>query len=223
LLSLALSCVLASALAFIYYAESIEGKVVDAKSGNPIEGVILVAHWELKGGWEGGIPVRQLQILEAMTDEGGRYSFPSWGPKFALTGQLRSASPEIFIFKTGYKYRALYNGWHQGLDTTSSAWNRKTIALETFAGTLSEYVEHLSSLSSGLWSAGVDVGDHSGDYCGWTRFPKILRQLDKLEAELRAAGVNRGTVVSDLKANSEKYLREKGCPSVFHVLGGLER
>lgn len=223
LLILALSCLPTPVLAFIYYAEPIEGNVVDAKTGKPIEGTILVAHWELKGGFEGGTPVKQVQILEAVTDFSGRYSFPSWGPKFALFGQMRSASPEIFVFKTGYKFRALYNEWHSGLDTTKSAWNRKTIALEPFSGTLSAYVEQLSSLNSGLWNAGVDVGRHSGEYCGWTKFPKMLRQLDKLEAELRAAGVRQGTVVSDLKANSDKYLREKGCPSVFQVLGGLEK
>ena len=222
MLGLALSCVPTSALAFIYYAESIEGNVVDAKTGKPIEGTLLVAHWELKGGIEGGTPIRELQILEAVTDANGRYFLPSWGPRFALFGQLRSASPEIFVFKTGYKFRALYNEWHSGLDTTRSAWNRKTIALEPFTGTLAEYAEHLSSLSSGLENAGFNIGDQSGEWCGWRLFPRMLRALDELEARLRASDVRRGTVVSFLRAN-ETQIREKGCGSVAEFFSGSKR
>src|SRR2546422_4340820 len=83
-------------LTFFYSAEAIEGSVADAETGRPLEGVIAVAHWQLKGGFEGGTPIGELQILEAVTDPNGRYSFPAWGPKFALTGYLEDAASILF-------------------------------------------------------------------------------------------------------------------------------
>ena len=62
--------------AFSYNADAIEGWVVDRETGNPIEGVVVVAHWQLRGGLEGGTPIRELKILESVTDHDGRYSFP---------------------------------------------------------------------------------------------------------------------------------------------------
>src|SRR5689334_6350161 len=67
--------------ALIYKAEAIEGWVVDSETGKPIEGVVVVAHWQLQGGFEGGTPLRELKIFEAVTDHSGHYSFPAWGPE----------------------------------------------------------------------------------------------------------------------------------------------
>src|SRR5258708_40037237 len=93
-----------SSYAFIFYnAEATEGWVADAETGKPIEGVIVVAHWRITGGLEGGTPINELKILETVTDESGRYSFPAWGPKLAflsgIFGSLGSESPEILMFK----------------------------------------------------------------------------------------------------------------------------
>src|SRR5882672_257399 len=55
---------------FFYRAEAIEGWVADAETGMPLEGVIVVGHWRLKGGFEGGNPVAELKILESVTDQG---------------------------------------------------------------------------------------------------------------------------------------------------------
>src|SRR5437879_13266059 len=83
-------------LTFFYSAEAIEGLVVDAETSKPLEGVIAVGHWRLNGGFEGGTPIGELQILEAVTDPNGRYSFPAWGPTFASAGYLDECSPKIF-------------------------------------------------------------------------------------------------------------------------------
>ena len=99
----------------------------------------------------------------------------------------------------------------------------KTVKLEKFKGILTEYAEHLffSSLSS-LWRIGYEIGYSMGDHCGWKSFPQMLRALDKIEAEYRAAGIKYGTVVSGLKSN-DKRLIEKGCGSILNVLGGAKK
>ena len=223
LLSLALAFLPTPAGAFIYYANSIEARIVDAQTGNPVQGAIVTANWQLEGGFESGIAVDQLKILETVTDAYGKFTIPAWGPKFTIRGHASFKWPQILVFKLGYKSLRLTNEARSGSQyTTSSDWNAKTIPLEAFTGTLAEYAEHLSSLSSRLWNVGVDVGDRSGDYCGWTRFPRMLRQLEALDTQLQAADIRRGTVVADLKANS-KYLVERGCPSIFEFLGGLKK
>jgi hypothetical protein len=207
-----------SANAFIYSAQAIEGWVVDAGTDKPIEGVIVVAHWQLKGGFEGGNPVGELKIIETVTDQNGRYYFPSWGPKFAWSGHLKSESPEILMFKLGYKYLGLSNRWYRDRDTSKSDWNGKTVKLEPFRGTLAQYAQHLWSLNNDLWTVGYDVGNHSGDFCGWKSFPNMLRAMDKLAEELKPLRLMERTVTASLRA-ADAQLRAADCGTVADLLG----
>ena len=202
-----------SASAFIYSAEAIEGWVVDAGTDKPIEGVIVVAHWQLKGGFEGGNPVGELQIIEAVTDQNGRYYFPSWGPKFAWSGYLKSESPEILMFKPGYKYLGVSNRWYRDRDTSKSDWNGKTVKLEPFKRTLEEYARHLGRLSDLLWR----IGHAWAEPCGWKSFPRMILALDAQDAEFRRAGINYGSVASTLRSN-DSHLRAAGCGSIEEIL-----
>mgnify|MGYP001302911465 CR=1 FL=1 len=205
--------------ATLYRAEAIEGWVVDAESGKPLEGVILVAHWEVKGGLEGGVPIAELQILETVTDSNGRYYFPAWGPKLILpTGQLEGNSPGLLLFKSGYRSQRFPNFYWQTYGTSVFYYDKKTLKLERFKGTLAEYAHDLGSLSSTLWIAGYDVGRYSGDYCGWKSFPRMLRALSQLDVEFRMVRGAPETVAAMLTSN-DKILKEKGCGSVFEVLG----
>jgi hypothetical protein len=206
--------------AMLYRAEAIEGWVVDAETGKPLEGVIIVANWEVKGGLEGGVPIAELQILETVTDENGRYSFPAWGPKLVpITGQLQGDSPGLMLFKPGYRAGGFSNLYSETYGTSTFFYNKKTLKLERFKGTLAEYADALASLSSTLWVVGFNVGDLSGDYCGWKSFPRMLRALNQLDAEFRGVRGARRTVAAMLTSN-DKILKEKGCGSVFEVLEG---
>ncbi len=208
--------------AVIYSAEATEGWVADAETGKPIEGVIVVAHWRITGGLEGGTPINELKILETVTDESGRYSFPAWGPKLAflsgIFGSLGSESPEILMFKQGYKYQRLINYWYQGLDTSKSIWDKKTVKLEGFSGTLKEYSEHLWGLNDDLWITGYAVTYHWGDPCGWKSFPRMLKAMDKLDQEIHGLQWGRPTVAGQLRMNDAK-LRSAGCGTVSDLLG----
>jgi len=201
-----------SASAFIYSAEAIEGWVLDAGTDKPIEGVIVVAHWQLKGGFEGGNPVGELQIIEAVTDQNGRYYFPSWGPKFAWSGHLKSESPEILMFKPGYKYLGVSNRWYRDRDTSKSDWNGKTVKLERFNGTLEEYAKHLGRLNGELWGIG-----HAHEPCGWESFRRMLRAMDAQYAQFRRAGINYSYIVSDLQSNVS-HLKAAGCRPIEDVI-----
>jgi len=206
-------------LTFFYSAEAIAGSVVDAETGRPLEGVIAVAHWQLKGGFEGGTPIKELQILEAVTDPNGRYSFVAWGPTFASSGYLDNYSPTILFFKPGYKFLRVTNDhWYPGRDMSKSDWNGRTVKLEAFEGTLPEYAQHMSPFNDELWIAGYAVSNHSGDPCGWKSFPKMLKAMDDLEKQLKPFRLMHRTVAAQLRA-ADAQLRAADCGSVTDLIG----
>jgi hypothetical protein len=203
-----------------YRADAIEGTVVDAETSAPIEGVIVLAHWELNHRIN-GVPIEQVEIMEAVTAVNGRYSFPAWGPRVVLTsGNMRYNSPGIVLFKPGYKSAGFSNLYYTTEGTEKFFYNQKTLKLERFKGSPAEYAKHLSSLSSSLESVGYRPGDYSGDYCGWKRFPKMLGALSAAENSFQAAGVRHGTFISFLRAN-ETLIEKQGCGSVSEFLRGI--
>lgn len=158
---------------FWYKAEPIEAWVADAETNQPLEGVIVVAHWQLKGGLEGGNPVGEMMVMETLTDAKGRFYFPGWGPKLrSLEGRLKTKSPGILLFKSGYEYRGLENKLNNkslrgDLDNPlRSDWNGKTIRLERFKGQGEEYARHLGSLSLS-WA-------YTGNECEWKRIHRMV-------------------------------------------------
>src|SRR5437762_5403722 len=62
-----------------YRAEPLAATVVDAESGEPLEGVIVVAHWEVDNPY--GAAVAQVMVTETTTGKQGTFAFPAWGPK----------------------------------------------------------------------------------------------------------------------------------------------
>ena len=91
-----------------YSAEPIEGWVIDADTKKPIEGVIVVANWQLHKSTVGGkIPAAHLNILETLTDNNGLFYFEGWESKTAQWGFFIDRDPELLFYKKGYEYRSL--------------------------------------------------------------------------------------------------------------------
>jgi hypothetical protein len=190
-----------------YSAEAIEGRVVDRNG--PLEGVIVVAYWQVEGGFMQPRPLSQLRIIEAVTDKEGRYAFPAWGPAVVMRGDLGSRAPGLVLFKPGYTPRQL--------GVSKDFPHQKTILLETFNGSLESYATELWWLNHTLLKVGFEIGESSGDYCGWKSFPMMLRALDGQSARFRAANVRANTLADDLKANDAELVR-RGCGSVREAL-----
>jgi hypothetical protein len=96
-----------------YSAEPTQAWVVDKTTGKPIEGVVVVAHWELRWGFEGG-SVLDMKVLEATTDAQGHFSIPGWGPEpipreAGFTARMRNNDPGLLFFHPGYLYERLQN------------------------------------------------------------------------------------------------------------------
>jgi len=165
-----------------YRAEPIEAWVVDAETAQPIEGVVVTANWELEIGTVGGnVPVGQLMVVEAVTDQSGRFYFPAWGPKSVppeLPHPLKSPphlvtrDPQLLLFKSGYRWLELANYPLANYNTDSlrkSDWNGKTIKMERFKGDLKEYAKHFDFFDPRFIR----------EDCNWKNVPKMVLAIDK--------------------------------------------
>jgi hypothetical protein len=181
------------ACATTYSAEPIEAWVVDAETGQPIEGVVVTANWELERGTVGGnVPFGQIMVMETVTDKVGRFYFPAWGPKstplyvpvpmLESSPHLVNRDPQMLLFKSGYKYKRLENafaGDYNRGELRRSDWNGKTVKMETFRGTIKEYSAHLDFMP--LRNLLED--------CGWKNIPRMLIALSQQSDIFRRNGV----------------------------------
>jgi hypothetical protein len=90
-----------------YSAEPIEAWVIDGKTKQPIEGVIVLAVWQMEGG-----PI--MEVMETLTDAKGRFYFPGWGPRpvppdtpsYAHFGR---DDPRMYFYEQEYSVRGAAN------------------------------------------------------------------------------------------------------------------
>jgi len=164
-----------------YSAKPVRGLVVDAGTGQPLDGVIVVAQWILhepgKGSW------RRLHVLETTTDAKGNFLIAGWGPKdntwYPWT-RLLTADPALSFFKRGYTPQFVQNRWVRNEPMRISEWDGKTIKLEKFTGTDQEWKRRLRLLQTALaW----------GDVMDWRQVPRmtlaILEERERLPKSLR--------------------------------------
>jgi len=198
-----------------YSAEPIITQVVDADTKEPIEGVVVVAAWVLKGGLEGGNLKGVMMVMETVTDQSGHFHFAGWGPKSKPSyirwyedARLKSESPEFFLFKSGYRAETFLNDVDMQKrandpSVQTSDWNGKTMPMKRFAGTLEQYARDLDSRS-------LDLRDTMGPRCTWTQIPLTIKALGRQSRIFTTANIYVGTFYDDLVSN-EEYRARDGC------------
>lgn len=133
--------VLLIAVGYPCYRAQFTGTVVDAETGKPIEGALVVAAWTVTHGLPGMSYERLAEIVETRTDEEGEFHI------FRAFHPFRSFKPEIAVHKEGYV------GWREGHVFTSHKERRDfhygwgvRIELERFKGPYSkqQYEEFLT-------------------------------------------------------------------------------
>jgi len=190
-----------------YSAEAITATVIDAETKKPLPGVIVTANWQLLGGMEGSYPVGQMEILETVTDQHGRFHFPAWGPKKRPKGYLREDDPQLLLFKPGYEYQRLANAVSSKINYGSvrrSEWNGKVIELRRFRGTMASYAESVSAINIPLRSMLED--------CNWKRIPKFLLALKAQKDAFRAQGLQHSFYAANYVPTDETNC---GSPEAF--------
>lgn len=178
-----------------YSAVATEARVVDAETRAPLEGVIVVAHWVLEYGLEGGGRY-QLTVMETTTDQEGRFTFPAWGPKevppsLPSEARLKDRDPSLLLFKPGYGYVGLQNDRSirsmsgHGASVRHSDWHGTTVSMKKFQGTLQQDKLNIDGLASSLSFLSDD------NNCEWKQAPRIIVALNEEDRRLRNAGFRR--------------------------------
>lgn len=152
------------------------GVVLDADTGRPLEGVILVRASYPEGRGDDG-PVA---VDEAVSGAAGTFSFPAWWKLVPLSLALGSSSgmrSELQAFKPGFDLG--------GLEAPDPADNRFTIGLQKFSGPAEEYSKRLTRVEMELHAALT-----SGSLrCAGRNAPEMLKALGKQDRQFEAAGI----------------------------------
>lgn len=201
-------------------------RVVDADTGKPIQGVAVVAYWELyQGGIAGGGPCAAANVEEAVTDENGRFWLPGWGPITGSCGVMRNGNPMLYFFKPGYK--TLYKSGGVGLDATRLVtvaqvdWNGKKLKMHKFRNpdlhvqTQGSYIDNFSMLNIDLQFSILKMPAQ----CNWKKIPVMLRYIELDGQRIsNAIGYPYNSVVWYLINNDKWYQQvapQCGSPKTF--------
>jgi len=195
-----------------YSAHPVRGWLVDATTGQPLEGVIIVAQWILYDTGVGGQNPRQrLQVLETVSGADGSYAFPGWGPKpnpkttmdlahaYACCF-LTNRDPQLSFFKPGYRPLTVQNTDERESAVRTSDWDGKAIKLQSFRGSPNEWATELHFLQGNLGWRDLD----------WRTCPRIALAIE--EERLRLPSQTKWSV-SDLETlgtSREELMRVLG-------------
>jgi hypothetical protein len=198
---------------------------VDAKTNQPLEGVIIVAHWEVDRVVPSFVPIMpfvndprgpfQLQIMETVTDANGRFHFSAWGPlSVPPLAALGIRDPDLIFFKEGYVPWGTMNHHPSTFDysassTRSSEINGTTIKLKKFEGDLKAYADQLDELSVPLdFATHPRIGN-----CDWKRIPRMLGTVIKIKRLFReklifSALPNLNSIQQNGCGSAEEWLKD---------------
>ena len=184
----------------MYSAKPIQGILVDAQTGEPLMGVIVVAQWIMhepgKGSW------RRLHVFETTTDSRGNYLIPGWGPKrntwYPWT-RLRDADPTLNFFKPGYVPLGVRNRWERNESGRFSEWDGKMIKLQKFTGTDEDWIRELSFVQTNL-SWGSEVTE-------WRSMPRIVLALEQERGRIPHKLLDRLGGLEELGTTAEEIRR----------------
>lgn len=144
-------------------APATEGWVIDADSGEPVEGVVVVVYWVMEKAWAWSVALAgAVAVFERVTDKDGRYRISGCGPRWRKEMMESYADPAIILLKNGYKPRIIGNMEIGGCSCNGrraffrpSMWDGKTVEIKRFTGTPEERVKELRLAIPAL------EGDHS--------------------------------------------------------------
>jgi hypothetical protein len=143
-----------SPVPMFYRGAEIKGQVVDADTKEPIEGVVVVAKWELYcANPVDGSHCKVLHVYEAVTDKEGRYSMPSWGPKMRpRKTYLTHFDPYTLYFKKGYEASWLINSDPERFYKYYKSVDFENISFKNFEKRVGfTRYEHHRSLRESVW------------------------------------------------------------------------
>ncbi|MCP4702345.1 MAG: carboxypeptidase regulatory-like domain-containing protein [Gammaproteobacteria bacterium] len=163
----------------MYMAEKIRGRVVDAETGEPLAGVVIVAMWIPEvmkiGRSDHGGPLR---TIETVTAADGSYAIPRGVMFRPPLHTLDRQDPVLSVFKNGYMSLTLANNKNRNNLVRTSDWDKKTLKLKPVGGTpLRRQAGLLSHFGDGLRDQ-------------WRSCPRMMLALNKEMQRLISQGID---------------------------------
>jgi hypothetical protein len=115
------------------------GKVVDAETGEPIEGAVILIVFSLESSSLGGSVNSFADAIETLTDAQGEFKFTPKRINFFKMNASWDDNCQVSIFKPGY---GAYPGHHQAY----SSWNKKQSRLIPEDEYITYYLPRLATI-----------------------------------------------------------------------------
>lgn len=198
----------------LYILEPIDAAVVDAQTQQPVEGAVVVAHWQLvRGSFDGPRDAGQLAVRETVTDRTGRFHIDGFRELNPTLAELRDQDPLVYVFKPGYELAQYANDYPEAGRKTpgirrSAAVNGRRLALEkAHPLLLGAQPVHHPFVRTRLARVITE--------CRWKRIPLLLAALQVEAARLQQAGGRSGIPsIADLDFEQQ----QAGCGKVSTIL-----
>jgi hypothetical protein len=188
----------------IYSAKPIEAWIIDAETRKPVEGAVVVAQWKLVYGLEGGYAYNWV-VMQTVTDENGRFTFPGWGPRVIPTALLWQAKmerddPDIKFYKFGYagvkQTQSMADKAYRRPNLDDYGWggaserewylNGETLQYKPAKGDLKALGDALTEFNG--WLGGAE-----GDPCSHLKLARAVRAIENAYQVLKATpGAHQG-------------------------------
>lgn len=148
----------------VHKGKPIHATVVEAKTGKPIEGAIVIVLWSLAGGLEGNMR-EVIDVQEAVTDQFGHFEVAGWSQRI-VTKTLYRGTPYIYVLKENYSPGFFHNKKTlHGKVEIESEWNNLNLAINRRPEHFDKY-EYLEKVDEILFFLG------RLDKCSCTKIPK---------------------------------------------------
>ena len=168
--------ILWAAYGCILRSPSMTLRIVDARTGKPIDGAVVVASWLLVKSINAG-RIEYLDIQETQTSADGQIRLAEWGPKWRLKGSMLD-QPVLRVFIRGYDPLVKFNlGGKAVTDGTTLRLEPKTSSDANYA--------MLLGLFSGQLAADFDMPPFQ---CAFKKLPRMVSALEKADEQLVEAG-----------------------------------
>lgn len=204
-------------------ANPIDSRVVDIDTGAPIEGAVVLAYWELYSGSLSGdsLPCGSANVEDTVTDKDGNFHIPGWGPtKPGCSGEMRQGNPQLYVFKPGYYFIDVPNGFP---DTkyvvTTDAWRDGPLPLKAIqdADPKKKAAEEVRNVHSLEVSITLFIEDMPKQ-CNWKKAPNMIRALALQRQVFDQAGYRPFGLIDMLTINNQWYQQSAaqcGSPKAF--------
>jgi hypothetical protein len=169
--------------------------VVSSDSNLPIEGVVVLAKWDVRG--IEGVVENTIAIEETVTDSDGAFSVPGWGPRVNrkfLYSNVRDSSPEVIVYKLGFEPKSIHDyraSSFLGFHMHASGIDGSTISLSPSDSPISEHSLLVNDVEVRISSISKLLSD---DECSWRRMPHLLVEMHRAGV----AAISEGTDARNL-------------------------